>query len=80
MTSILMNKQEWEEKTDGKQLMWQNEKIHPLGGSLSITVPDCKTGSVTKIVPESGGEGEKEKKGGLTSALADNASRAVGQL
>lgn len=48
------------------------------GGSLSVTIPDCKTGSVTKIVRKSRG-GEKEEKGGLTSALTDNASRAVGQ-
>lgn len=48
------------------------------GGRLSVTIPDCKTGSVTKIVGKSRG-GEKGEKGGLTSALTDNASRTVGQ-
>lgn len=47
---------------------------------VAVTVPDCKTGSVTKIVPEKQGEeGETGEKGGLTSALADNTIRAVGQ-
>lgn len=44
---------------------------------VAVTVPDCKTGSVTKIVPEK--QGEEGEKGGLTSALADNTVRAVGQ-
>lgn len=48
------------------------------GLMVAVTVPDCKTGSVTKIVPEKQGGGGREK-GGLNSALADNTIRAVGQ-
>lgn len=47
------------------------------GGSLSVTIPDCKTGSVTKIVRKEGEE--KGEKGGLTSASTDNTNTAVGQ-
>lgn len=75
----------------GEQLMGENERNHPRGEGrrgveeweglmVAVTVPDCKTGSVTKIVPEKQGEeGETGEKGGLTSALADNTIRAVGQ-
>lgn len=43
---------------DGK-----NQKIRPLGGSLSVTIPDCKTGSVTKIVCKSRGERRERRAG-----------------
>lgn len=46
-------------------------------GSLSVTIPDCNTGSVTKIVCR--GRRERGEKGGLTSAWTDNASKAAGQ-
>lgn len=60
--------------------MWQGMKKYSIstGGSLPVTIPDCKTGSVAKIVCKSRG-GEKEDKGGLTSAFTDSTSRAVCQ-
>lgn len=54
------------------------EKDRSTGSSLPVTIPDCKTGSVTTIVCESR-EGEKGKKCGLTSAVTVNTGKAVSQ-
>lgn len=51
---------------NSKKQILQSEK-GSTRGNLSATVPDCKTGSVTKIVC-TGGEERGERRGGLTSA------------
>lgn len=40
-----------------------NEKIDPLGEICKVTIPDCKTGSVTKIVHKSSKERRERRVG-----------------